>query len=301
MNTKQWEVDIGVFCTWTPKPTPHAKLKAALDSVGVGEHTPPPYSVGESLKRSMTDYGKNHRGELITNLESKSTITLKVERHESANEDGYEMIAVQHGKSRNEYPHLFAARVDCNGSEHIELTDGGWLISNRYQLQEAYEHNRQTVSASAVGQLLVKMVSLLNGTTIREYGGLYFVSKQCSEAWVELCDAIEERDSSGNPLPHSTIIDFAEVRAGRGSMRMIATSITKEIMADAAKLMDEVQSGDLGKRAIENRQGLLSKLRRKAKEYEGILDSPLQDVRKALQEAETAAAMANMLAASDAA
>lgn len=283
----------GIVCFWDAKPTNHAFLKGAMDAVGVGDYCPPPYSVGESLKRAMADYGRSHRKSLLDGFENRTNTTLEVKRHENANEDGYEMVAVEHGKDRNIYSPVFAAKVEINGTETVDITSGWSTVTDRYEMQASYEANRRTCSASSVGQMLVKMVSLLNGTCVREIGGVYYLPNGAAEAWQELCNAVES--------PNGTQITWHEIRLNESSMRSIASAITKEIMADAAKLMDEVQSGELGKRAIENRQGLLGKLRRKAKEYEGILDSPLQDVRKALQEAETAAAMANMLAASDAA
>lgn len=288
MNRHTWEAEIGLFCFWNPKPTAHSRLKGALESLGIGDVCPPPYSVGESLKRAMTDYGRSHRKELLDGFENKTNTALEVKRHEKAEEDGYEVVAVERGKERNEYTRLFGMKV--NGSERPEATFG-WSSVSESEVTNSYHANRLTVSASAVGQLLVKMVKLLNGTTVREAGSCYFVPGEASADWVALCNAVEEENG--------TRIDFAEVKAGPGSMRMIASAITEELAKCAAGLLEEVQSGELGKRALENREREMEGYREKMKEYEGILDSPLKDVRKFLEETETALVMAKMVAAAE--
>jgi hypothetical protein len=280
----------GLICFWNTKPTGFARLKAAMDAVGMGEHCPPPYSVGESLKRAMADYGRLHKKELLDGFERKSKISLEVKRHEKAEEDGYELIAVEHGKERNDYTRIFACQV--NGTERPELTMGWSVVSNSHEIDDAYAQNRKTVSASAVGQMLVKMIKHFNGTCVREVGGVYYLPDGATEQWEKLASAVEEKDG--------TEITYHEIRMNQSTMRSIAGAITKELTEAAGKLLEEVQSGKLGQEALDNRIHLAASLRRKCRQYEGILGDPLEKVRTALQEAEVATATAALLAASDA-
>jgi len=281
----------GIVCFWDAKTANHGFLKGAMGAVGLGKYCPPPYSVGASLKLAMAEYGRAHRKELLEGFENRTNTTIEVKRHENANNDGYEMIAVEHGKERNEYPRIFSAKVEMNGSECTTLTSGWSVVSDTYQIQAAYERNRQTCSASSVGQMLVKMVGLANGTCVREIGGVYYLPDGAANTWRKLCQAIDS--------PNGTQITWHEIRLNESSMRSIAASITKEITANAQKRFDKVMTGELGARALANQIESLKELRGKLHTYEVILDSPLQDVRELLKKARDAANMAHMLTLQD--
>jgi len=286
----------GVQVYWDAKPTSHARLLAALERQSLGELCPPPYSVGESLKRAMADYCRRNRKSLLKDFDGKSKISIEIKRHESANEDGYEAVAVFHGKDRNTYTRLFACKVDVNGasgpSEICVLTDGWGCVDSMIEIGDAYTANRHTVSASAVGQMLVKAVKLLNGTCVREMGGLYYCPEGCADDWKMLCEAVEEKGG--------TQITWYHIELNLSASRSITAGINKEITSEVAAIMDEINSGALGVRAIDNRILRAKELRAKARQYEEILGNPLEEVRRALEDAETAAATASMLAAAKA-
>ena len=271
----------GTIVTWDTKPTKHERLKAAMDAIGVGDLCPPPYSVGESLKRALQVYARGHRSELLRYMDRKTKIDLVVQRHEKADDDGYEIVAIERGKSRNSYTPICGARV-VEG-EAIEITEG---YLDRGELVYDYRTNRATVAASAIGQMLVKVVQLLHGTCVRSMGGLYYLPEGTVKEWEELCNAVEE--------PDGTQITYYEIRLNASNMRAIGDAITKELMEVSVGTLEEICDGELGKRALENREQAMAALRAKMLEYESILDSPLQAVREALEKTETAIAMAKM-------
>jgi hypothetical protein len=291
MVPKQMDaITSGVIVFFDTHPTAHRRLHNALDRIQLAELCPPPYSVGESLKRAMADYAAQHRKKLIEDLENKSKVSLKVIRHESANDDGYEIVAVEHGKEKNHYHRLVSAKVEVSGSfENVVITDGWRYVESTSVIQQCFETNRLTVSASAVGQMLVKAVKLLNGTCVREIGGTYYCPDGCQDDWKMLCEAVEEENG--------TQITWHEIVMNQSSSRAIQRAIHKEITGEVNSITEEIASGALGMKAIDNRILRLRELMGKAAQYEGILSTPLEDVRKALEDAETAAATASMLAA----
>jgi hypothetical protein len=238
--------------------------------------------VGESLKRALQDCARNNRTTLLGGLDHKTKIDLVVQRHEKADDDGYEIVAIERGKDKNSYTVICGARVV---GETVDVTSGYGKL-NRYAVQPAYNDNRKTVSASAVGQMLVKVVQLLHGTCVRSVGGVYYLPDGGAADWQELCTAVEE--------PDGTQITWYNIQLNPSNMRAIATAITAELTAASQESLDKVSSGELGKIALENREKEMAKCRKKMQEYEAILDAPLRDVRKALEETETAIAMAKM-------
>jgi hypothetical protein len=287
--TKMDAMTSGVFVSWDTKPTSHRRLHGALERLKLESMCPPPYSVGEALKRALVDYSQAHRKELVKDLDNKSNITIEVKRLENATEDGYEVVAVEHGKSRNSYPRLFSARVDTsNGSESVEVTDGWRYDVSLTEISSSYQANRVTVSASGVTKLLVTAVKLLNGTCVREVGGHYYCPDGCQDDWTMLCRAVEEENG--------TAITWHEIVMNESTARAIRKAVRKEVTTEVDSITEEINSGALGARAIDNRILRLRELMGKAHQYEGILSSPLDDVRKALEDAETAAATASMLA-----
>jgi hypothetical protein len=261
-----------------------------MDAIGIAE-CPPPYSVGESLKRAMADYGRAHRKKLLDGFENRTNTTLEVKRHEKAEEDGYEVVAVEHGKDRNDYSRLFGMRV--NGTERPETVFGWGVLEYEYEIADSYRQNRVTVSASAVGQMLVKAVQQLHGTCVRSVGGVYYLPDGAVDDWRKLCEAVEE--------PDGTQITWYEIRLNSSSMRAIGEAITNELTTASQSALNDVSSGKLGKRALENRETEMNTYRQKMREYEGILQSPLDDVRKSLEKTETAIALVKMALVSAAA
>ena len=279
----------GLYVNWDPKPCPHAIMLAALESIGVGDLCKPPYSVGESLNRAMQSYARRHRKTLLADFENKSKTSLKTIRLQNANIDGYELVAIQHGKSENDYPNVLAAKVDINGTELVDITRGRWRVDCLHELQQEYNTNRATISGSAMSQMLVETVQLLNGTCTRSVGGNYYLPSGSSNDWEELVQAI---DSTG-----TTAIEVTRITEPTPSnLRAIFAGITHEMASKSESLLDKISRGELGKRALEHRETTLNQMRKKMREYENILESPLQNVRKALEKTETAIAMAKMAA-----
>ncbi len=230
MNATRMEaMTSGVIVFWDAKPTAHRRLLSALEKVSLESLCPPPYSIGESLKRALADYATAHRKELVKDLANKSRISLKVIRHESANEDGYEIVAVEHGKEANTYVRLVAAKVEVSGTdESVTITDGWRMIDIPTDIHQSYATNRLTVSASSVGQMLVKTVQLLNGTCVREIGGLYYAPEGCQDDWKLLCGAVEE--------PNGTQITWHEIVMNESSARAIQGAIQREITGVVASI-----------------------------------------------------------------
>jgi hypothetical protein len=68
-----------------------------------------------------------------------------------------------------------------------------------------------------------------------------------------------------------------------------------EVHAEATRIREEVQAGDLGTRALETRQRQAAELREKVSLYEDLLSVGLANLHQSVDEAEQASATAALL------
>jgi hypothetical protein len=267
----------GAFVFWDPQATDYVRLRTALEAQGLEAHCPPPHSVGLSLKKALADYCRAN-GKALKEWHDLKGCDPTVQRHESADRDGYEVVFVRRDKDRNTYSFLFAAKAD---GETVTL-DGRTSGVNRAEIQRFYEHYRATVSGAGVGKMLVNLVTDLHGTCVRAIGGIYYLPEDTVSTWDRAVEAVE---SAGK-----TVVTRARIVLDDSSIRTVASAITAELSAAAEVLRDEVISGELKAEALENRAAQARRLREKAQKYEGILGVSLATVKQALEDAELASA-----------
>jgi hypothetical protein len=138
------------------------------------------------------------------------------------------------------------------------------------------------VEGAAVGRSLVSIVDHLNGLTLKDTGGVYWVP---SEA-VPVIMALREG------LRNTVAIDVLENKPTVEAIEAFRRALTREIDTEVQEISKEISDGDLGERALENRAERARELLNKISSYEDILGTTLETLRDSVDVPKQAAATA---------
>ena len=202
---------------------------------------------------------------------------------------GFAVVREARGPDGNTYSGELAVRLQ---DEALEFVGGN--ADECQRIQEAYNAKRGILGAAQVGKILTDLSTKhFGGTALRPAGGVYWINGDKLSAWQAVGDAIESACIKGTSAVHSVRheMDYASCRA-------VQEAIIEEMRKEAQRIVDSVEGDDLKGRALESRQREARAAMSKLAEYERILGADLSTVRKALEDAETAAATAAMLLAS---
>jgi hypothetical protein len=277
----------GAVVFWSAGATQRSELKAVYELLGLSEFMPGEKTPEAGLLQSLKSCLKLHRG----NGESFLIIPRRNRRM-----DGFEVQRVMHGKV-NEYHTMLIARVgEHNGpmveagpdynrefrkNNHCEADEEILQWRNDY-LYHDYHKAMNRVEGSAVGRSLVSIVEHLDGLTLKDTGGVYWVP---SEA-VPVIMAMREG------LRSTVAIDVLENKPTVEAIEAFRRALTREIDTEVQEISKEISGGDLGERALENRAERARELLNKISSYEDILGTTLETLRDSVDVPKQAAATA---------
>lgn len=280
--TKRQVIVSGAMTSWKGKPTPHAQLKRALERVNLADRCPPPISIGDACKGALASWkafdrdAKGRKGRIGDKI---------IQRHASALKHGYELVDVDRADdaaSANSYTTKVCCSVVTNGSgyEEIVVTRGD---ADQTFLQNEYMAARRMVSASGMSRFLLTVLKELNGTDMEEWqDGVYYLPEGNHALWTEkLIPAIESIGTMH--------IGYCGFEITDNTVRALKAGIEKEIRDAAEKIEQQLASGELGVRGMENRIGESCALLQKAKDYEQIIGQELTQIRAMLSRIEQSA------------
>jgi hypothetical protein len=201
------------------------------------------------------------------------------------NRNGYEAVIEKRGLVSNEYQHWFTAVVSDGGIVNV-LDDGYDDTSSN--LHTLYQHFKDLLSGEAVSAALKRLVLDLAGTTLRDAGGVYWLPDDKVELWERFAQAYEK--SGDNQIYR------LRVQADEHMIRAVRDAIESELSEKVEEIKTDVQSNTLGVRALQGRVEAAKGLRDKLKTYEQSLGVTLSEVGQAIENAESTAAHAVILA-----
>lgn len=141
-------------------------------------------------------------------------------------------------------------------------------------LGKGYDHFMGALTTEDISAWLIANVERLGAVGLRDGGGIYYVPPHGMGALRALTGALAEASQDR----HAVYV-VPTVRMTRDGARAILDSLTAELDLEMTRVRNDVISGDLGVRALENRaeqtKGLLAKL----DQYEALLDRPLASAR----------------------
>jgi hypothetical protein len=141
----------------------------------------------------------------------------------------------------------------------------------------------------------VRVVESLGGTRLRPSGAIYWVPGPRLDEWADVARAVE-RAADGRP----SSVYLLRHRLDRDAVRAVRDAVVSEVQSEADRICAEVNTGELGGRALEARKRQAAELRSKVLLYEDLLAVGLQGLHTAIDAADQAAATAALLLGSSA-
>ncbi len=140
-------------------------------------------------------------------------------------------------------------------------------------LRKGYDHFMGALTTEDISTWLIANVERLGAVGLRDGGGIYYVPPHGMGALRALTGALAEAAEG-----HAVYV-VPTVRMTRDGARAILDSLTAELDLEMTRVREDVISGDLGVRALENRAEKTRSLLAKLDQYEDLLDRPLASAR----------------------
>ncbi len=163
------------------------------------------------------------------------------------------------------------ARILLNEEEEIvvEAPEGSQLApALEAQVRASFAHHRTHITATDVSSWLVRIQA--SAVALRSTGGVYFTPRA----------AVEQLRKIKRALRACSAHTIYEIPAMKSAEAMVAVvdSLARECDETIAKIRQEVQDGELGKRAIATRIDEAAQLTKKVEGYERLLGRPLGEI-----------------------
>lgn len=241
-------------------------MGGAWDKLSPGERTPSAClrdAVGKS-------YPKHH----ITHL---------------AKRDGWAVMEESRSSDDVAASTIASFRVD-EATHQIQMLRG-FNYQKLMEIQSEYQAQRLLLKPAQVGNSLVRMLFRLNATTIRPTGGIYWLPNDSLPAWAEISKVIESAGVGGKNSMYRITHQF-----DADAIRAVRDAILAEVQYETDLLIEEIDSGTLGERALQSKAKAAEVLHVKIKEYENILGEKLKLAREMAEKAEQSAIAARLIA-----
>jgi len=207
-----------------------------------------------------------------------------------AAKNGFSVVNENRGEDGNTYSTVLTAKT--YGDNAAPIFSGN--LAKIDEVNAAYHQHFGRITSGQMGGVLVRVLQKLGATRLRPTGGVYWLPGSRLGEWEAAMEGVEYAADGGKAtcyvIRHQ--LDAASVRAVRDGL-------VTEVNTEVARLTEEIQSGDLGERAIKSRKQEAAQLRNKVAEYERILGVGLEQLRKALDEVEQTNAVAALLLAAN--
>ena len=204
-------------------------------------------------------------------------------------EDGEAAVTGEDLEHTTSYKAWIERTTNSTGAStiHLRLKDADDATSDA--VHDAFTKHREHMAANTFSAWLTKVIEDCTAAVkIRKSGGVYYVP----EDRVPVFDSIVSAITTANPQ-HV----FHTITAMKAD-NCVAT-VLDAVNREAAELVDaienELDTGDLGKRALNSRRGNLAKLGDKLASYETLLGSRLDDIKNRLEDVDVALGEAILL------
>jgi hypothetical protein len=262
----------GAVVFWTAAEfTDRSRLAAGLQALGLERFVPDPRPEAGILRDALEDVFGGSRI-LVRPL---------------ADRDGFAVVQEDRGRADNAYATVLVARVAGTNPVRFDFQPQASCIG---QVEESYRQHADRIPAAQLSACLVKVVESLGGTRLRPTGAVYWVPGPRLDDWMAVARVVEaaadRKPSSVYLLRHHFDVE---------SVRAVRDAVVAEVRGEVKRIRDEVDSGELGPRALETRQAQARDLREKVLLYEDLLNVGLADLHRSVDAADQAAATAALL------
>lgn len=203
-----------------------------------------------------------------------------------ATKDGWAVVGEDRGEAENSYQPLFSVRVP-EGTTEPTFTG---CPSQRDLILEAFRQHTGRFASCQVGTALVALLDKLGGTRLRPTGGVYWLPGDKVEEWREAMSVVEYSAVKGRTTGYSI-----EHPLDHEAVAAVHDAILAEVGTEARRLKQEIESGELGPRALETRKKEAAFLREKVVQYEDLLNVGMDKLKQQLEGIEQTTAVSTLL------
>lgn len=251
--------------------THRGQLTAHMSALGLEALVPDPRPAPAALRSALEDIFGGPRM-LIRPLASR---------------DGFAVVREDRGLASNQYQTDLTARVVPG--DPPTLTFDPW-DSRAVTVQGAFQSQLGRLSACQVSAALVRIIESMGGTRLRPSGAVYWLPGHRIDEWGRVARSVEIAADGA-----LSAVYILRHRMDRDAVRAVRDAVVSEVEGEAARIKDDVLTGDLGTRALETRKQQAADLRQKVLLYEDLLSVGLKGLHRAIDEADQAAATASLL------
>lgn len=261
----------GCSSFWTLAPySSRQELHSRLKAIGWEVFAPAQRNPSACLKDALEKVFRNPRVLVRPNHDRNGWCVVNESREPGMNRYTQELHAVVDDNHQVTYD-----------QPHHEAVSG---------VSAAYRDYLGLLPAATVGGAMVKILKAMNAVTLRDSGGVYWLSGV--DEWKRVAEAVEgsARGGKSNVYLMRTAMDAEAAKA-------IRDSLAAEVLKEASLLHADISSGELGEKALENRVETCKALHTKVREYESILSTGLDHLHNAVAQVEKAMGKGSILMA----
>jgi hypothetical protein len=155
---------------------------------------------------------------------------------------------------------------------------------------DAFRRFQGRLTGQQVGAALVRVLYSLGGTRLRPTGGVYWLPGDQVDTWERTTEAVGLSADGGRSIGYCITHELDEA-----AVLAVRDALVAEVTAETRRIAAEIQSGELGERAIDSRRAEAARLKLKVVSYEGMLNVALDELKKGLDSIEQSQALAALL------
>lgn len=147
-------------------------------------------------------------------------------------------------------------------------------------LVELYEKLRFAYTEHDLSKWFVRVIEEVQSIRLRDTGGIYFIPQQTADRWRAFRELVHKHCES-------RILTVPAMRA-EDAVEAVLDALNSDAESQMAKIWEELEVRDLGKRALKTRQDRCSVLAKKLRTYENLLGVKLSALRGQLVDVDAA-------------
>jgi hypothetical protein len=207
-----------------------------------------------------------------------------------ASKTGFVVVQEQRGTEDNEYRPLFTARIiEGRADPFFSLNSEETL-----RVLEAFHKHAGRLTAQQISSALVAVVNQLGGTRLKPSGGVYWLPSDKIAVWEKATEAVTVAADGGKSVAY-----IVEHELDPGSVLAVGDALVADVTAKTELIITEIQSGNLGTRAIASRKNEAAELRKKVEQYEAMLGVTFNNLKRGLDSIDQSQALAALLPSAD--
>lgn len=174
-----------------------------------------------------------------------------------------------------DYEVLIRARVTKDQGLKVEAGPNPQAPQLVERLRAEYERFQRELTLGDVSGWMSKLIRTTQAVALRDTGGVYFVPRSHVDTYRRIAGAIHA--ASGHKL-----FEVPALRSDE-AVEAILDAVIREAEGEVGSMETELDTEDLGERALRTRQNRCERMREKVKLYEELLGKSLEGLHKRME------------------